>query len=191
MTVAYLVAAHDNPAHLQRLIGALSSPSSKCFVHIDRKSDIEKFHGLRAHDVHITADRRSVYWADFSPIEATLVLLRAAMADPRRFDRFVLLSGADYPLRSAAAIERFFARNPGKEFIDLVAMPADGAGKPLSRLTTYVPRPGLRRSSRKSARPRGPGTTRPISARSFRTPARRGGPCPGCPGRRATSSSPS
>lgn len=47
MTVAYLVAAHDNPGHLRRLIGALSSPSSKCFVHIDRKSDIKKFHGLR------------------------------------------------------------------------------------------------------------------------------------------------
>lgn len=75
------------------------------------------------------------------------------MADPRRFDRFVLLSGADYPLRSAAAIERFFARNPGKEFINLVAMPADAAGKPLSRLTTYVPRPGLRKVLTKVRKP--------------------------------------
>jgi hypothetical protein len=145
MTVAYLVVAHDNPGHLRRLVSALSSPSSKCFVHIDRKSSLKKFHGLRAHHVHVTPHRRRVYWADYSFVEAALGLLRTAMADPMCFDRFVLLSGADYPLRSAAAIERFFAQNGGKEFINLVAMPSDAADKPLSRLTTFIPRPTDRR----------------------------------------------
>ena len=142
MNVAYLITAHDNPEHLRRLVAALSSPSSKLFVHIDRKSNVGEFSGLEASHIDLTPDRVPVYWADFSLIEAILVLLRKAMADPRHFDRFVLLSGADYPLRSAAAIDRFFARHPETEFINLVEMPAEAAGKPLSRLTVYTPRPG-------------------------------------------------
>jgi hypothetical protein len=74
------------------------------------------------------------------------MLIRAALADERRFDRFVLLSGADYPLRSAAEIERFFAADPDKEFMNLVPMPYEG--KPISRLINYKLRPGTPRPLR-------------------------------------------
>jgi hypothetical protein len=85
--------------------------------------------------------RIAVHWGDFSQVEAMLALLRQARA-AGDFDRYVLLSGADYPLRSASAIEQFFGAEPANEYINLVAMPSTAAGKPLSRLATYRLRPG-------------------------------------------------
>jgi len=123
MKIAYLILAHNTPRHLSRLVAALSSESSGFFIHLDRKSNEEDFRNIEGPGVHLAEERVAVYWGDFSQVEATLLILRAALADPRDFDRFVLLSGSDYPLRSASFIEQFFARNADKEFINLVTMP--------------------------------------------------------------------
>lgn len=152
MKIAYLVLAHNTPNHLRRLISALSTPSSTFFIHLDQKSDMAPFAGLAADNVSFTRERVPVYWGDFSQVEAILVLLRTAFVDPRGFDRFVLLSGSDYPLRSAAAIERFFAERHDLEFIDMVAMPSADGQKPLSRLTTYQLPPGRTARSNKIRR---------------------------------------
>jgi hypothetical protein len=137
LKIAYLIAAHENPTHLGRLIAALSSASASFFIHIDKKSDTQAFASLKTERVHFIEDRVSVFWGDYSQVEASLGLLTAAMGDTERFDRFVLLSGVDYPLRSRAYIEQFFSNAPTAEFINLIAMPADAVGKPLSRLYTY------------------------------------------------------
>ena len=142
MKIAYLIPAHQDPAHLARLITRLSSPTSSFMIHVDAKSDIDRFTHLRGPDVAFTHERVEVWWGDYSQVEATLTLIRAALADPRHVDRLVLISGADYPLRSTAYIERFFEQRPDSEFMNLVEMPNDAAGKPLSRLTTYQPGPG-------------------------------------------------
>ena len=148
MKIAYLILVHNTPKHLQRLITALSSGSSSFFIHLDKKSNIDDFLGIKGNNVHFTRKRVPVFWGDFSIVEATLILLRTALADRCNFGRFVLLSGADYPLRSASYIEQFFENNPNKEFINLVAMPSEVAGKPISRLTTYKLRPGDRTISK-------------------------------------------
>ena len=148
MKIAYLILVHNTPKHLQRLITALSSGSSSFFIHLDKKSNIDDFLGIKGNNVHFTRKRVPVFWGDFSIVEATLILLRTALADRCNFDRFVLLSGADYPLRSASYIEKFFESNPNKEFINLVAMPSEVAGKPIARLTTYKLRPGDRTISK-------------------------------------------
>jgi len=85
---------------------------------------------LQGPDVRFTPERDEVWWGDYSQVEATLMLLRTALEDPQHFDRFVLLSGADYPLRSTAAVERFFESHPQNEFVNVVEMPNDEAGKP-------------------------------------------------------------
>ncbi|MEO8170797.1 MAG: beta-1,6-N-acetylglucosaminyltransferase, partial [Oxalobacteraceae bacterium] len=121
MKIAYLILAHDNPEHLQRLITALSSSSSSFYIHIDKKSNIAPFLSIKGNHIHLTYERASVYWGDFSQVDAILILLRAAVADGCHFDRFVLLSGADYPLRSAASIGQFFESNRDREFMNLVA----------------------------------------------------------------------
>ena len=141
MKIAYLILAHDNPSHLRRLVGAITSPSSVCFIHIDIKSNIMDFLPIASENVILIDKRLAVYWGDFSMVEATLILIRAALADSRHFDRLVLLSGTDYPLRSVSYIESFFRCYPSDEFINLVQMPAEAKGKPLERLTHHWPRP--------------------------------------------------
>jgi hypothetical protein len=151
MKIAYLILAHNNAQHLQRLISALTTDSSSFFIHLDRKTERSPFLSIGGDNVHFTEQRAAVHWGDFSQVEAVLILLQAAQAGG--FDRCVLLSGADYPLRSALAIERFFAAEPEREFMNLVAMPSQAAGKSLSRLSTYQLRatdPLLLRAGRKA-----------------------------------------
>jgi hypothetical protein len=137
MKVAYLILAHSQPKHLQRLIGAVRTSNSRAFVHIDAKSELARFDEVRGPGVTFCAERVPVHWGEFSLVEATLALLRTAVWHEAEFDYFVLLSGADYPLCPAPYIEQFFARHAGNEFINLVAMPSEQASKPLSRLTDY------------------------------------------------------
>lgn len=143
--VAYLVLAHTAPRQLARLVTALRSPTSAIFVHLDATSDERMFAGALGPHVRTIRERVAVRWGDFSQVEAILVLLREAMGDARHFERFVLISGVDHPLRSAAGLDRFFAMHRDLQFVNLVAMPDDAAGKPMSKLTTYQFRP---RSSR-------------------------------------------
>src|SRR5260370_1980238 len=144
LDIAYLVLAHQHSEQLSRLVEQLRSPAADMFVHVDAKAPIEPFLQAAGPDVQFTSTRIPVYWADYSQIRAVLLLIEAALAAPRKYDYLVLLSGVDYPLRSAAEIEDFFAQNKGSEFINWVAMPSAAASKPLSRLTDYHGRPGLR-----------------------------------------------
>jgi hypothetical protein len=140
--IAYLLLAHGNPAHLQRLIARLRSDGTAFFIHVDAKADARAFAHLGAADVTLVPAPVAVHWGDFSQVEAILLLMKTALA-AGGFTRFVLLSGVDYPLWPTASINAFFAAQPDAEYINLVAMPCAAAGKPLARLTSYTLRPTL------------------------------------------------
>lgn len=142
--IAYLLLVHSNPAHLQRLIERLRSDGAIFFLHVDKKADPHAFAHLEADDVRLVPDAVAVHWGDFSQVEAILRLMKTALA-AGSFERFVLLSGVDYPLWPTADINAFFASHPVDEFISMVPMPSEAAGKPLARLTTYKVRPTLSR----------------------------------------------
>jgi hypothetical protein len=133
MKVAYLILAHANPAHLGRMAAALSSDESSVFVHIDEKADLAKFRNLDGL-VRFTSRRLPVYWGEFSMVEAILVLMEDALHAGDRYDYLVLLSGADYPIRSRRYIHDFLARYAGTEFISVAAIPAAEAGIALSKV---------------------------------------------------------
>jgi|HubBroStandDraft_3_1064219.scaffolds.fasta_scaffold134654_2 hypothetical protein len=139
MNVTYLVLAHNNPGVLERAVRTLSSDDCEFFIHIDRKSDLRQFSAIREVNVHFSETRLPLYWGEFSLVEATLLLLRRALAAPRAPDYFVLMSGTDFPLHSGRYIREFLASNrshpnKGPEFINVVKVPAPG--KPLSRINT-------------------------------------------------------
>ncbi len=142
MKIAYLILVHANPRHLIRLVDRLAFGETRCFIHIDAKSDARQFAALQTRPVDILPVRIAVHWGEFSIVEATLGLLAAAMAHPAQFDYFTLLSGADYPVQSSRAIQDFFTRHAGTDFIDVIKMPSDEYGKPISRLTEYHYRAG-------------------------------------------------
>lgn len=147
--VAYLVLAHHCPGHFGRLLQALlRQREARIFVHIDRKSDLAPFRTAAQDDrIRFVAPRYAVAWGDFSVVEATLALMAEAVQHDVQY--LCLLSGVDYPIRSAEHIERFFATSRGREFINLVPMPSASLDKPLSRLVRYQ----LRRNSLGRFRP--------------------------------------
>jgi hypothetical protein len=144
MKIAYLILAHNNPGHLARLTQALATPNTAIFIHIDKKTDIRPFLAIGRENVHFTPEREAVYWGDYSTTEAILILINAAMAGSERFDYLVLISGSDYPVRTAAQLEAYLAEYRASEFINMVMMPSQAASKSLSWLTDYRPRPGLK-----------------------------------------------
>ena len=136
MKIAYLVFAYKNPQLLGRIIGQLSCDDCSFFIHIDAKSNLDDFAAIKGPNIFFTRRRIPVHWAEFSGIEAILILLREALAHPRPHEYFVLLSGSEYPLKSREYIGRFFQENRGAEFMSIVKMPSVEAGKPLSRINT-------------------------------------------------------
>lgn len=121
MKIAYLVNCHTDASHLRRLALRLSEQGegSAIFVHIDRKSPersaiAEALRGIPRTRVH--EDPVDVYWCGYSNVEATFRILDLALKTDA-FDRFVILQGLDYPIKSAAEIESFFIRNRDVEFI--------------------------------------------------------------------------
>lgn len=136
MKIAYLVFAYKNPQLLGRLIGQLSGDGCSFFIHLDAKSNLDDFAAITGPNIFFTRERIPVHWAEFSGIEAILILIREALAHPRPHEYFVLLSGSEYPLKSGAYIRRFLQENRGAEFISSVKVPNVEAGKPLSRINT-------------------------------------------------------
>ncbi len=135
MKIAYLMLVHSNPYLQKRAIETLSCEGSGFFIHVDAKSDIRKFSGIRGKNVTFLEPRIPVYWGEFSTVVAMMRLMRQALDSPPGYDYFVFMQGSDYPLRSGMYIQRFFAENSDSEFLSLVEMPAPGFQ--LSRLEAF------------------------------------------------------
>lgn len=147
MRIAYLVLAYKDAGFLKREVDALSTENCTFFIHIDLKSDIEEFSAIKGRNIVFIDRRIPVFWAEFSGVEAALELMRQAMEDANEYDYFILLSGSEYPLRSNRYIESFLERNRGTEFMSLVKMPNEAAGKPLwkiNRIRVQSNRPARR-----------------------------------------------
>jgi hypothetical protein len=112
MKIAYLILAHNNFIHLQRLIDALNEGDCRFYIHIDKKFPLP---GIQGNNIIFLEDRVKVYWSTFSEVTATLKLMRRAMHDDN--DYFVLLSGSDYPVRSNGEIIKRLSA--GKEFVEI------------------------------------------------------------------------
>lgn len=141
MRIAYLLLAHDNPAHLRRLVQRLAAPEAAFYVHIDAKSDLDTF-ACMGLSVRFCTRRVNCAWGDISLVKATLELMRCAASEPRGFDYFILLSGACYPLQTPEYIEEFLIRHRGTEFIEVFDLPTVTYNKSLERITRFWIRKG-------------------------------------------------
>lgn len=115
--IAFLILAHDQPDHLEKLIKSLALPAD-FYVHVDAKSDLRGFrHIADADNVVLLEDRLRVTWGGFSIVHATLALMRACMQSEHRYAKISLLSGACYPVKPPNAIYEQLARDPDFNFI--------------------------------------------------------------------------
>jgi hypothetical protein len=112
LKAAILIMAHDQPAHFARLVEFLSCDWARIFVHVDRKVEIARFkRAIPKHRAPVFLDREhrvGVNWAGFSIVQAALSLLQASLNADESFDRFCLLSGSDFPIKSLDKIKEGF-----------------------------------------------------------------------------------
>lgn len=117
MKIAYLILAHGNYIQLQCLLDALKYPGCKFYIHIDKKSSMPD---IQSDDVCFIKDRVKVYHSTFSENKATIKLMQKAVEDDV-FDRYILLSGMDYPVRSNEEIMQRI--NNDEEYITIYKWP--------------------------------------------------------------------
>lgn len=143
MKIAALIQAHHAPDLLGRLIDALSGDLWQPYLHLDAKSDATAFADIIGR-VRFAEPRIDVRWGEFSQVEATLVLLHAALTDEEN-THFYLMSGQCYPLRADDAIRSYIeTRDVDRQnLIAVRRMPEPS--KPMTRLNWHT---RLRRPAR-------------------------------------------
>lgn len=127
--VAILMLAHRNDEVLRTGLERLSA-SFDIYLHFDRR--VRDCPGRLPVRVRLIR-RRRVYHGSFRQILATLDLFRAAAAVG--YDRYVLVSGQDLPLKTNREIQERLAADPDCDFITFVTDSAwlDKAGDRLGR----------------------------------------------------------
>ncbi|SMC97992.1 beta-1,6-N-acetylglucosaminyltransferase [Sporomusa malonica] len=118
---AYLIMAYNNFYVLEKLLLLLDDNRNDIYVHVDKKtSDFDKnyFDKLNIYSNIFFIERRNVYWADYSQVDVTLALLRAATKN-KQYHYYHLLSGSDLPIKSQDYIHDFF-RNKDCQFVGIV-----------------------------------------------------------------------
>jgi hypothetical protein len=115
-----MMLVHKNEKQAQRLINHLSNDFD-VYVHIDKRVslNIEKYENVFVYK------RYKTYWGSFNLVIATLFLLRKAFE--RRYDRYILISGQDLPLKNNNEIEAFFTGN-NNEYISLTKIGDSNVG---------------------------------------------------------------
>ncbi len=118
--LAALVLAHENAAQLGRLLGWLSGAGATAFLHLDPRAGAVRRaiapalpEGAR---LLPEAACRRIAWGGYAMIEATLTLMRAALADPTT-QHLCLLSGSHLPVQPPQRIAEFLF--DGREHMDL------------------------------------------------------------------------
>ncbi|MBW4027486.1 MAG: beta-1,6-N-acetylglucosaminyltransferase [Acidobacteria bacterium] len=123
--VAYLILAHTDPEQLKRLvIRLLDHSEADVFVHVDRKTawgQVEIPAPLRSRVVWLD-NRITIWWAGSHIVQATIALLRAALAKQELYSHIVLLSGLDYPLLPSAKIHERLLANPHHQWMSAMLL---------------------------------------------------------------------
>lgn len=122
MKLAVVILAHTHPPHLERLVRRLRPAVDEVVIHINAVAeDMYQESRRRLADddhVHFTDERHRVRWGQYSIVEASLAGLRH-LRTLGRFDRVLLMSGQDYPVRPLAEIRTFFEQHPQQQFMEM------------------------------------------------------------------------
>ncbi|MCL1943337.1 MAG: beta-1,6-N-acetylglucosaminyltransferase [Candidatus Azobacteroides sp.] len=117
--IAYLIEAHNDVENLKRLVEQLNF-NADFFIHIDKKTNIEPF--LR--EINLSnlffidkGKRIKVFWGGISQVRAILLMMNEVIAKNYNYKKVVLLSGADYPIKSNSYIHSFFDKYKYVNFI--------------------------------------------------------------------------
>lgn len=132
--IAFLIQAHHQPQLLFQLIDKLGHKNFHFFIHIDKKSDIRPFKEILKdkENINFIEDRVKVNWGGFSQVQASLNLIDAAFSHTKKFTRYSLLSGCDYPIKNPEYIYSVLSDSIDYVHIDCAI---DSSSGHISRIT--------------------------------------------------------
>lgn len=126
MKLAHLILAHNQPQQLERLIKRLMHPDADIYIHLDKKTPIAGFIQLQQlPNVFFVQHRVKVYWGSYNIVQATLNGFKEILQSGRSYQFVNLLSGQDYPLKSATDIHDYLTANQGTAFMNYLKFNPD------------------------------------------------------------------
>jgi hypothetical protein len=139
MKKAYIILAHKNEMMVKRLVDRLDDDASAFFLHIDLNSDIKGFREIFRNNPHVRfLKRERTGWGTFALVTATLNAMRVVQGGD--YEKVILLSGQDYPIKSNEEIDQFFQTSPYNIFMDHFPLPNHrkwGPGGGMYRVNKY------------------------------------------------------
>ena len=125
--ICYVVLVHHKLEQADRLIRRLTAPGNGFVVHIDAAVDA---HSVRAFQSRLRSvqllsytPRTKACWGSYRQALAVMRCIETAIHHMEPFDRYVLLSGQDYPIASNREIRDFFSQDRVSEYLE--ALPLD------------------------------------------------------------------
>lgn len=122
MKLTYIIMAHKNFSQFQRLIDRLNEPETTFIFHISSACEPGFYEQASAiyegQDNIRFAPRTSIYWGDFSMVQASLHCIRTLLESNFHYEYAVFLSGQDYPLQPREGINQALAAGNGGQFME-------------------------------------------------------------------------
>jgi hypothetical protein len=127
--IAILMLVHKNEKQVNRLIKHLSKDFD-IYVHIDKRLSLNIFEK----DNVFIYKKYKTYWGSFNQILGTLLLLSEAFK--KVYERYILISGQDLPIKTNNEIKTFFENNIF-EYIEIEKIPNKDGWPDMNRLAHY------------------------------------------------------
>ena len=126
MKQAILITAYKNIDHLFDIANYFDA-NFEIYIHIDKKQKISEDKILRLKNlstVKLVSKKYKVNWGGFNHLKCILYLSKQAFKN-NKIERFHLISGHDYPVKTNAYFNHFFNINRNKNYLDIVKLPYD------------------------------------------------------------------
>lgn len=121
MDIAYLILCHKNQNQVTKLINTLSNDNVDFYIHIDKKAKDFVLNENNHIFILPNEKRIDVQWATKSMVVATIELIQFMLENKKRYDYVFLISGQDFPIKTAAEIEKYLIENFGYNFIEVIS----------------------------------------------------------------------
>ncbi len=119
MKVACLIVTYTSAKQTKRLVERLNNGQFHFYIHLDKKVDIKTHQELfDIPNVFFVKDRVDVRWAGYSTVQAAFNGIKQITDSGIQYDFINLITGQDYPIKSAEHIIQFLETNIGKQFIE-------------------------------------------------------------------------
>lgn len=126
MKIACLIVTYTSAAQTRRMIEMLNNGQFDFYIHLDKKVSIDSHKDLlQIPNVYFIKDRVDVQWAAYSTVQAAFNGIKQIAESNITYDFINLITGQDYPIKSAEYIANFLSGNIGKQFIEFKGFDTD------------------------------------------------------------------